>query len=211
MEKNELERINQTVLALLRSPHLEKYNIPEGVEGFLELSCQNYSDLIDKFENGKIKIQVPLPLDSFVFSIVASRKESIAMNIAALVPYLITLLIVIFSIYFSNYWLLIGIPLVFASSFFSSPLVNPPLYPFKGGILLWFSLFISILFLFFGKSEIAILSISYFLCHLASSKVRKIYVRTLGRRAVELDSVFRFLYTGKYIKIIKTNNLNAAS
>jgi len=138
-------------------------------------------------------------ISSTTFFLIAKNFEKIMQYIYTSLPYLISITFLIISFVFSNYLFLVGIIFPFIAGTFSSNF-----FPLKR-IIPVIVIALLVIFYFLNYPTLSILCIGYLLNHFLLLRQRKIYMKVLRSRAMELESAFIFLLGGKKINLLDKN------
>lgn len=194
-----LEDLDQKIKTLMNTEKLKKYDFPRSIKEIPNCPFQSFEELIKNIKNKNAIVIQGFERSGTIFSLIATKWENLLNYIGLITPYAITLLLVILAFFLRNYWLLIAITFPIISAFFTSP--QSPIKIIVPCVVF----LLAVIGLFQGSTFLMLFFGGYFLCHIFLKLHRNIYSSTLFKRAFALESVFIFLHTGGYIKLLDEN------
>jgi hypothetical protein len=188
------------------SAYSAKYDdFPTGIKDLENFPFTSFAELKDGLKRGEYFIVVNNICGNIpMFRVLAAKLDIVFLYAFMLIPYLAAIALLIISIMSGKYWLLFGLSFLFVASFFSSPFVNPPLYPFKGRRVLEISIIIGAILLNLGNSTFAIIPFTYTIFHLGFHWQRIYYKQLYFHRCIESEKNFCLLFWTKNIDIVES-------
>lgn len=193
-------KLDDELKSIMNSKVMRKYNYPESINEIEELPFNSHNELVQEVKNGNAHIiQGMGDISSTTFFLIAKSYEKILQYTFTSLPYLISIIFLIISFVFSNYFFLVGIIFPFIAGTFTSNF-----FPLKK-IMPIIVIALSVIFYFLNYPTLGILCSGYLVNHFLLLRQRKLHMKVLSSRAMELESAFIFLFGGKKIQLLDKN------
>jgi uncharacterized membrane protein len=205
MEKDkELQSINERIETLVNAENMQKHDMKRPFRDLPDMPFASYKELKEEIEKKNASLSVEyLRMSSTGIEVVFRKNESRMFNAALYAPFLIALMMVGLAILLKDYFLLIALLWLPVANWLSSVYINPPLYPFRGSSIAYLALIVGGISLFVSHFTVSLLAFGYAFMHLSYAFTRRVYGKVLAKRALESELIFRFLYVGGYLSVLR--------
>ena len=189
--------LNSKLKRIMNSEVMKKYNYPTSISEIDDLPFNTHAGMVQEIKSGNAFITQGFgDISSSVYFLIANSYEKISQYIYTSLPYIMAIAFLMSSLILPNYFFLIGIifPFIagtFTSNFFQFKKIIP--------IVVFTILVISY---FMNFPTISILSIGYLINHFLLLQQRRMYMKVLYNRSLELESAFIFLFVSKKINLL---------
>lgn len=200
----DIEAINKKVEGITSAETMKKYDVHRPFHELPDMPFASYEELEEALEKNEALLSVNyLRLSSTVLDLVSTKNELRIFNVVLWAPWLVSFLMVGLAILLQNYFLLIALLWLPIANLFSSVYINTPLYPFRGRYIVYLASIIGIVSLFVSYYTVSLLAFAYSIMHLSHGFARRVYGEVLTKRALKSELIFRFLYTGEHLSILR--------
>lgn len=190
----------ETQLRLIHEKVLEPKGIASSVSKLKNFPFPDYASTIAALRDNKAKLSFGLP-SGIAFSAVATEAEKTAHSLALAMFWIAApLALVTGSVLSGNYYLLLFGLLWFPLSIFGTQ----PTYK-AAPLLLMLCVVLSVIGLISESAWLLNLSVFAFLTISGNSLTRRIYNKTLIKRAMTIETAFIFLLAGNYLNLCDSN------
>lgn len=196
---NHLNSHYKRVVEIIRQIKYDNINIPKSISELPELDDYgNFDEIISQINSGELRLSIPNFKLFGSHDFVIPKKEKNISSIYLFLPYLLAIVISIFGISIGNYWLLLSIPIAFAT---------PIMYGLFSGLIANLVLVgLVSYFLYTDRITLALVCLIILVSTMCAKLLKIRRRKTLIEIAKSNEEIFSFLFHNRTIAFVDQIN-----